>query len=144
MEERAFHIPDHGVEARLARLGEDQAEALGSALDRLSNGKGKRAPEGGADGGGADAWPLFLLPLAESGLTADQMVRLAEKVPDGFPLDHRDIYFDFRLGRWIKHIEPPTISQCLEEYLENAESPGQGLAYLRNEWAAFLRRHGAG
>jgi hypothetical protein len=72
------------------------------------------------------------------------MIRLAEKVPEDFPLDHREVYFDFRLGRWIKHIEPPTIAQCLEEYLENAESPEDGLAYLKREWAAFLRRHGAG
>jgi hypothetical protein len=137
-EARSFRIPDHGLEARLARLGTDRMQALESALDRLA--KGGRSP---ADAGG-EAWPMFLLPLAESGLSADQMVRLGEKVPQGFPLDHRDIYFDFRLDRWIRHIEPPTIAQCLEEYLVNAESPAEGIAYLRKEWEAFLRRRGAG
>ncbi|MDB5103067.1 MAG: hypothetical protein JWP91_756 [Fibrobacteres bacterium] len=135
MEVPEFRMQDHDLEARLARLERAQALALEEALERLSGAPGKGEREG---------LPLFLLPLAESGLTATQMVRLAGKVPDGFPLDHREIYFDFRLARWMRHIEPPTISQCLDEYMENAESPAAGMAYLKAQWLGFLRRYGAG
>ena len=138
MENRPFNIPDHTVEARLARLSAPQAEDLEKALGVLS-----RAAEGPNPVGKRDGLPLFLLPLAELGLTWDQMVGLVEKVPAGHALDHREIYFDFRLGRWMKHIEPPTVSQILDEYVETAESKNQGLAYLKQQWLGFLRRHGA-
>ena len=136
MEKRDFRLPDHEVEARLGRLRPEQAEALSQALESLS----KRPAAGKGEG---DGLPFFLLPLAEFGLSAPQLVRLAEKVTEGLPLDHRQIYFDFRLDRWIKHIEPPTISESLEEYLESAGTPEEGFAYLKGQWQAFLRRHGA-
>ncbi|HKP97797.1 MAG TPA: hypothetical protein VJ385_18805 [Fibrobacteria bacterium] len=137
MENRNFRLPDHSVEARLERLGAAQARALERALESLSGDRPGRP-------GDREGWPVFLLPLAEFGLSAAQILRLAEKVPEGFPLDHRDIYFDFRLDRWVRHIEPPTISESLEEYLDSAPTPAEGLAYLRERWLEFLRRHGAG
>lgn len=137
MEKTNFHLPDHEPEARLARLHPSQLEALEKALSLLTASvKVRNRPESDQD-----ALPIFLLPLVEFGLTSDQMIRLAELVPADFPFDHRDIYFDFRLDLWIRHIEPPTISECLEEYLGNAESPQAGLAYLREQWQAFLHRH---
>ncbi|MDQ3000616.1 MAG: hypothetical protein M3Y08_05070 [Fibrobacterota bacterium] len=139
MENRPFNLPDHTVEARLARLSAPQAEALEKALGNLFS-----ADEGPNQVGKRDGLPLFLLPLAELGLTWDQMVGLVEKVPAGYVLDHREIYFDFRLGRWMKHIEPPTVAQILEEYIDTAESKNQGLTYLKQQWQGFLRRQGAG
>lgn len=136
MEKRGFSISDHDVAARLARLSAFQAAALESALAALENAS-RSNPQGG------EGLPFFLLPMAESGLTGEQMAVLAAKVPDGFPLDHREIYFDFRLGRWMRHIEPPTLSGCLEEYLESAASPAEGIAYLKAQWLEFLRRHAA-
>ncbi|GEM_PF-2815309 len=140
MDAKHFHLSDHEPEARLARLPPSQLAALETALSKLSA-AGDIRKRAESD---QEALPLFLLPLAEFGMTGEQMIRMTEKVPDDFPFDHRNIYFDFRLGVWIKHIEPPTVSECLEEYFENAESPEQGLAYLREKWQAFLRRHGAG
>jgi hypothetical protein len=138
MESRRFNIPDHNVEARLARLAPAQAGALEKALEGLS-GTGTASERVG----NREGLPLFLLPLAETGLAAHQMIDLAERVPGGYALDHREIYFDFRLGRWMKHIEPPTVDQILDEYIENAESKALGLAYLKEKWREFLRRQGA-
>jgi hypothetical protein len=132
MQDPKFRMSDHDVKSRLAKLAPAAAGALERALDGIS----------AAAGGERDGLPLFLLPLAESGLEADAIKRLAEKVPADFPLDHREIYFDFRLDRWIRHIEPPTVAEILDEYLENAETPAQGLAYLEGQWRAFLKRHG--
>jgi hypothetical protein len=138
MENRSFNLPNHSVDARLSRLSAPQAEALEKALGELSD-----AAKGPSPVGKREGLPLFLLPLAEMGLTAGQMVGLAQKVPAGYPLDHREIYFDFRLGIWIRHIEPPTVSGILEEYLASAETPEQGLAYLKGEWRMFMERHGS-
>ncbi len=139
MDQGAFHMSDHEPEARLARLSPAQAEALEQALSRLSDPDSPPRKIASAKSG----LPVFLLPLAEFGLTSAQLIRLADLVPADFPFDHRQIYFDFRLERWIKHIEPPTVSECLEEFLENSETPEQGMAYLEGQWNAFLRRHGS-
>lgn len=139
MEATHFHLPDHEPEARLARLHPTRLEALEKALSRLST----SALMLGRTESDQDALPLFLLPMAEFGLTCEQMVRLAERMPAELPLDHRIAYFDFRLDIWIRHIEPPTIAECLEEYFGSADSPEQGMAYLREQWQAFLRSHGA-
>jgi hypothetical protein len=135
MENRNFRLHHHDVEARLARLDAEKAQALEQALDGLSRDKGRIQNDEGL--------PLFLLPLAEFGLSSSQILRLAEKLPADFPPDHRQIYFDFRLDRWIRHIEPPTISESLEEYLASAGTAEEGIAYLKGQWQAFLRRHGA-
>lgn len=137
MQNRFFSIPDNNLDARLSRLAASQAEALEMALSYLSDAAKGRNPVGKREG-----LPLFLLPLAEMGLSADQIAGLAQKIPAGYALDHREIYFDFRLGVWIRHIEPPTVSGILEEYLASAETPAEGLAYLKAQWQAFLRRHG--
>lgn len=136
MEKRKFSISDHEVEARLARLDARRAAALEQALAGLQD---TLPPNAKVRVG----LPLFLLPMAESGLTGELMAGLVGRVPAGFPLDHREIYFDFRLDRWMKHIEPPTLSDCLEEYLESAESPAEGMAYLKEQWLAFLSRNNA-
>lgn len=127
--DKPFRPQDYDVEARLRRLEPDQAQALESALRGLGQ------------AGEAREMALFLLPLAEAGLAAAQMRRLAGKVPAGYPLDHREIYFDFRLDRWMRILEPPTLAECLDAYVSTAETPAEGLAYARREWAAFLKRH---
>ena len=133
-EQHSFRLSEHDIASRLARLTPAQAEALETVLSDAGLTFSER--EGG------EGLPLFLLPLAEAGLAGEQMRTLLQKVPAGFPLDHREIYFDFRLGLWIRHIEPPTVSGILEEYLATAETPDQGLAYLKAEWRRFLERHG--
>jgi hypothetical protein len=134
-ERNSFRLSEHDIESRLAKLAPSQAEALESALSATGGALSTR--KGGED------LPLFLLSLAEQGLTGSQLLSLLQKVPTGFPLDHREIYFDFRLGIWIRHIEPPTVSGILEEYLASAETPELGLAYLDGEWRRFLERHGS-
>lgn len=128
---KAFRLGDSDPAHRLARLEPMQAEALESALREL--GKSWDGPEAAA----------FLLPLAEAGLPAAVMRRLAGKIPPGWPRDHREIYFDFRLDRWMRILEPPTLSECLEDYLANATSPEAGMAFLKGEWEAFLKRRGS-
>jgi hypothetical protein len=119
-----FDLQGLGPEARIAGLEPARRKALEAALDVAGARQGLRD---------------FLLPLAAAGLDADQMLDLLARVPAGWPLSHREMYYDFRLARWQKHIEPPTLQGLLEEYMESASSKEEGLAYLRKEWARFLR-----
>jgi hypothetical protein len=128
---KTFRLGDSDPAHRLARLTPGQAEALESALGAL--GKDWDGPAGAA----------FLLPLAEAGFPAAVMRRLAEKIPPGWPRDHREIYFDFRLDGWMRILEPPTLAECLEDYLRNAASPEEGMDFLKREWDAFLKRQDA-
>jgi hypothetical protein len=41
----------------------------------------------------------------------------------------------------MRHIEPPTLAECLEEYFVNSESRESALSYLHGEWDRFLKRH---
>lgn len=132
---KTFRIDTYRLDARLGRLSADQREAMERALALYESGS---RHEGGPSVGER---LTFLLPLAQFGLGADLLVRLMLSVPEDWPWDHRQIYYDFRLGRWMKHIEPPTFGQCLEEYFENAETPEAALRYLGGEWDRFLRRH---
>jgi hypothetical protein len=128
MDKPEFRLSDHDVESRLRGLPPKQAQALEQALEGM-----------GKAGEGAEmAW--FLLPLAEAGLDGALMARIAAKVPGGWPLDHREMFWDFRLDRWIRHLEPPTLPELLDELVRNAETPEQGMAYIRREWEAFLGR----
>lgn len=84
----------------------------------------------------------FVLPLAEMGLTLAQMMTLVQKVPNDWPLDHREIYFDFRLQRWMRILDAPTIDECLEDYVKHADSESQALDYLEGRIRAFFAQHG--
>jgi hypothetical protein len=125
-----FDLAGLGAEARIAELEPTYRKALEAALEKA----GSRRP----------GLREFLLPLAAAGLDALQMLDLLGKVPSGWPLSHREMYYDFRLARWQMHIEPPTLAELLEEYLASAPSKEEGLAYLRKEWGRFLARHGGG
>jgi hypothetical protein len=125
---KPFRLDDSDPTSRLRRLAPPQAEALESVLRSL--GKEWDGPEAAA----------FLLPFAEAGFPAAVMGRLAEKLPPGWPRDHRESYFDFRLDRWMRLLEPPTLAQCLDEYVRTAASPSEGLEYVKREWEAFLLR----
>ena len=127
-----FRLSDHDPEVRLQRLEPSQVEALEKALEGL-----------GAAGEHREM-ALFLLPMAEIGFSAAQMQRLVGKIPAGYGLDHREMFYDFRLDRWIKHLEPPSLEECMEEYLRNAESLAKGLTYVRKVWEDFLRRNDPG
>ena len=130
MDKPEFRLSDHDVEARLKRLAPGQAQALEKALEEL--GKAGEVPE----------MAHFLLPLAEAGLPGAFMARVAAMVPKGWALDHREMFYDFRLDRWIRHIEPPSLPELLDEIMRNSETRQQGMAYAKREWEAFLRRQG--
>lgn len=125
---KPFRMNDSDPAARLMRLSPSQAEALETVLGSL--GKAWDGPEAAG----------FLLPFAEAGLSAEVMGRLAGKLPPGWPRDHRQAYFDFRLDRWMRILEPPTLAECLDEYVRTAASPEEGLGYAKREWEAFLAR----
>ena len=125
---QGFHLEDFTVEARLLKLGPDQAKAMSETVAAL-----RQDWDGDLR--------AFLLPYVEFGLVANQMVKLMEALPQGSVLDHREMYFDFRLERWQRHIEPPTLDQCLEDYLEHSPSREQGMEYLREVWERFRKRH---
>ena len=125
---KPFRLDDSDPASRLRRLAPSQAEALEGVLRSL--GKAWEGPEAAA----------FLLPFAEAGFSAALMGRLAEKLPSGWPFDHRELYFDFRLDRWMRHLEPPTLAECLDEYVRTAPSPAEGLEYAKRDWDAFLAR----
>lgn len=123
-----FRMDDSNPTVRLRRLSPSQAEALETVLRSL--GKAWEGPAAAA----------FLLPLAEAGFPAALMGRLAEKLPPGWPTDHREVYFDFRLDRWMRILEPPALAECLDEYVRTAPSPAEGMDYVKREWTAFLAR----
>jgi hypothetical protein len=127
---KPFRLEDSDPSERLRRLTAAQAEALESALRSL--GKDWEGPAAAA----------FLLPLAEAGCPAPLMRRLAAKFPPDWPRDHREAYFDFRLDRWMRILEPPTLAECMEEYVRSAESPEEGLAFVRREWERLAKRIG--
>lgn len=132
---KAFRMEDQDPETRRTRLDPGRALSLSRALEQAADpSRPARPPAALRD---------FLLPFAEFGLDEARMLELLDKVPEGWPLSHREIYYDFRLARWQKHVEPPTIADSLDEYLENAPSREEGLAYLRRQWREFLRRNGA-
>lgn len=74
----------------------------------------------------------FLLPLIRFGLTDGQIEYLLHKLPKNCPPNHREIYFDFRLDRWQKHVEPPSLKECIQDYLQNAPSQAEGIEYVKN------------
>jgi len=134
---KPFQITDHKLDARLARLSLGQMGQLETVLTKLSEADFiLERPEKERE-----ALPIFLLPLAEFGLTCDQMHKLIEKIPTDFILSHREIYFDYRMNRWIKHIEPLSILECMEDYFVNSESPDEALEYLKTQWQVFLKRN---
>jgi hypothetical protein len=51
------------------------------------------------------------------------------------------MYFDFRFDRWMRHLEPPTLAECLDEYMLTAPSREEGMEYVRKVWEEFLQRH---
>lgn len=136
---KAFRMGDQEPEARRARLDPKAGMALAKALETAARkASGGRTPDESFE----DILRAFLFPFAEFGLDSAQMLGLLDKVPGGWALDHREIYYDFRLARWQKHIEPPALAECLDEYLENSPSREEGSAYVREEWTRFLARHG--
>ncbi len=82
----------------------------------------------------------FVLPLAEMGLTLNQMLDLTRKVPSSWPFDHREIYFDFRLQRWMHILDAPTIDECLEDYVNHSPSQADALDYLERHVEKFFSR----
>ncbi len=131
-----FRMDDLGPEARKTRLDPKQGMALAKTLELATKSPLRPAHDEAAE----DAIRDFLLPFAEFGMDSAQMLSLLDKVPKDWPLSHREMYYDFRLRRWQKHIEPPTIAESLDEYLENSLTQEEGLAYLKKEWARFLTR----
>src|SRR4051812_8522663 len=99
---KKFALEAFDQQARIGRLSAEQSEALERAMALFEEG---RLPQEG-DPGFSQRLAL-LLPLAEFGLASDLLIKLMLAVPKGWSWDHREIYYDFRLGKWMKHIEPP-------------------------------------
>ncbi len=76
---------------------------------------------------GAEA---FIQPLIALGLGHEQIISLISKIPFGWQLDHKQMYYDFRLSRWIRHIEPDSLETSLRETLETAPTIEQGLEWV--------------
>jgi|GEM_PF-6466527 len=93
------------------------------------------------DGPNREQWFHFLLPLVEMGLTGRQIHSLIDKMPAKWPFDHREVYFDFRLQTWMRILEIPTLEECLQDYVQSAESTAEGLEYLSRKIRAFFARH---
>jgi hypothetical protein len=62
------------------------------------------------------------------------------RLPLDASLDHAEIYFDFRLGSWMKILEPPTLPELLDEIVETAPSVADGCAAIEAEYQAFQVR----
>ncbi len=81
----------------------------------------------------------FLLPLLREGLNPKMALNLLESVPRDWPHDHREIYYDFRLRRWMRILEPPSLEACLREHLENSLTRRQAYGHiLRSLWRSLF------
>jgi len=75
----------------------------------------------------------FFLPFIQFGLEEKHIDLLMKKVPNKWPLDLKKIFFDFRMNTWLKYLEPPTLEDCLKEYLANAPNRKEALTYIRKK-----------
>lgn len=72
----------------------------------------------------------FLQDMLASGISPKVAQYLREKLPANWNPDHREVYFDFGLGRWMKHLEPETLSKILGDILESAPSIHEGRSWI--------------
>lgn len=124
----------YSLRDRIEKLGSVERRAIAWVMLDLR----KRRQVAASD----DDLQRFVLPLVESGLDLSQMMSLVSKVPDGWPFDHREIYFDFRLQRWMRILDAPTIDECLEDYVQHADSETEALDYLEGRVRECFARHG--
>jgi hypothetical protein len=123
---------EHSASERMDRLSPAQKRVLAWACTEFQALRPGRGP--------AEVTQFFL-PLAEMGLDFPQIRALAGKLPAHYPLDHRHVYFDFRLARWMRVLEPPTLRECLEDYFENAPSRAEAMAFIEKECREFFKAH---
>lgn len=123
----------YAVQHRVEKLGAEAGLALATAVAEL---RPERAPHT------REELQSFLLPFAETGWSEAEMLDIARKVPKHWPCDHREIYFDFRLQRWMRILDAPTLEECLEDYVKHAPSEGEALTYLEGKIREFFARHG--
>ncbi len=72
----------------------------------------------------------FLLPFFLCGWDSDGLEQAIEKLPLAWPLDHREVYFDFRLNCWQQILEPQSLEFLIEECFEHSFSPQQAYARI--------------
>lgn len=75
---------------------------------------------------------LFVQKMLDAGLTLDQAQNLTAEVPGDFTKDHSEIYFDFGLKRWCRHLEPASFDQMLDDILQSAPSVEEGYQLIQN------------
>ena len=85
----------------------------------------------------------FILPFIKVGLSAEQIGDLLKKIPKDWSFDHREMYYDFRLARWIRHIEPKDLNATVQEYLVSAGSLEEGVLYVQKILADLSKKMGA-
>jgi len=83
----------------------------------------------------------FILPFIRLGLNAEQITGVVNQIPAGWSWDHREMYFDFRLARWIRHIEPKDLHETLKEYLDNAQNLEEGVLYIQKALAQLTQSY---
>lgn len=76
------------------------------------------------------------------GLNVGQMLEIARSLPLDWSMDHREVYFDFRLRRWMRLLEVPTLDECMEDYLRHAPSEEEAMAWMEGKIRDFFQRHG--
>jgi hypothetical protein len=121
----------HSREARLQQLTNSQKEILVHTTEFLQARDSKLNKK---------QIQLFVLPMVEIGLPSQSILELVSRLPLDTSLDHAEIYFDFRLGSWIKILEPPTLPELLDEIVETAPSITEGCAAIEAEYQAFKVR----
>jgi len=92
--------------------------------------------------GDREALANFILPFIKVGLTFAQVTDLLNKVPEDWGFDHKNMYYDFRLTRWIKHIDPKDLTDTVKDYLVNAHSLEEGVLYVQKILADLSRKMG--
>jgi hypothetical protein len=118
---------------RLEQLNTQQKRTLAWAIVEIRTSRSDAPKE--------EPLRAFMLPLAEMGLTLPQILDLVRKLPVDWSFDHREVYYDFRLQRWMKILEVPTLDQCLADYVENAPSEAEAWQYLDDRFRAFFQSH---
>ena len=121
-----FDIRNFSLQKSVEELSDTQKEGLAYFIEKYSTGKQqhKHVIE-------EIAVVQMVLPYFQFGLNSVQVENLLEQIPLDWNWDHREMYFDFRIKKWIKHIEPPSLEDSMQEYLTHSNSQKEAVDYIQ-------------
>ncbi len=138
---KSFDPHGSDPETRLARLPNADRLALEGLAERMARLRALARGHSKDDITENRSWRHFLLPLAEFGYSPRQLAGLAEALPTAWNPDHAEVWWDFRLCRWQRHLEPPTLEQVFEDCFVDAPEPEEVYREIRARLEAIRSRY---